>query len=113
MATLEQIQRGIDFIEAHLDEQIRLADVAATAGMSQWHFQRVFKALTHETLKTYIRSRRMAGALHGLLETDTRITEIALAAGFESQAAFTRPFQQAFGITPHRCRKLGQKQRFM
>lgn len=113
MATLEQIQRGVDFIEAHLDEQIRLGDVAAKAGMSQWHFQRVFKALTNETLKTYIRSRRLGSALHRLLETDTRIIEIALAAGFESQEAFTRAFQQAFGITPHRCRKLGQKHQFM
>lgn len=113
MATLEQIQRGVDFIEAHLDDQIRLGDVAAKAGMSQWHFQRVFKALTHETLKTYIRSRRMANALLRLLETDTRIIEIALAAGFESQEAFTRAFQQAFGMTPHRYRKLGQKHQFM
>jgi len=113
MATLEQVQRGVDFVEAHLDEQIRLGDVAAKAGMSQWHFQRVFKALTNETLKTYIRSRRMAIALHQLLETDARIIEIALAAGFESQEAFTRAFQRAFRMTPHRYRKLGQKHQFM
>lgn len=113
MASLEQIQRGVDFIEAHLDEDIRLGDVAAAAGMSQWHFQRVFKALTHETLKTYIRSRRLAGALYRLLETDTRIIEIALAAGFESQEAFTRAFQKAFRMTPHQYRRLGQKHRFL
>lgn len=113
MATLEQIQRGVDFVEEHLDEDIRLGDVAAAAGMSQWHFQRVFKALTNETLKTYIRSRRLAGALCRLLETDTRIIEIALAAGFESQEAFTRAFQKAFGMTPNNYRRLDQKHQFL
>ena len=113
MATLEQVQRGVDFVEAHLEGPIRLGDVAAKAGMSQWHFQRVFKSLTNETLKTYIRSRRLAMALHQLLETDTRIIEISLAAGFESQEAFTRAFQRAFCMTPHRYRKLGQKHQFM
>ena len=34
--------------------------MARRAGISHWHFQRIFKALTNETLKTYIRSRRLA-----------------------------------------------------
>jgi transcriptional regulator GlxA family with amidase domain len=50
LALLDLVQRGIDYIEANLDFDIQSADVAHHAGISQWHFQRVFKALTNETL---------------------------------------------------------------
>jgi AraC family transcriptional regulator len=104
---LRQIQRGIDYIEAHLDEDIQAGDVARAAGISHWHFQRTFRALSNETLKTYIRSRRFAGALDALASSDARILEIALGAGFETQESFTRAFKKAFGVTPAAYRKQG------
>jgi AraC family transcriptional regulator len=97
---LEQVQRGIDYVEAHLDEEIAIGAVARHAGISHWHFQRIFKALTNETLKTYIRSRRFASALDRLATTDERILEIALASGFDTQESFTRAFKKAFDMTP-------------
>jgi AraC family transcriptional regulator len=102
---LRQVQRGIDYIEAHLDSEIASADVARHAGISHWHFQRIFRALTNETLKTYIRSRRFAGALERLSATDGRILDIALSAGFETQESFTRAFKKAFDVTPAHYRK--------
>ena len=66
MDYLTRLQHGIDYIEQHLDEDIALAEVARVAAISQWHFQRIFKALTKETLKTYIRSRRMSNTLDKL-----------------------------------------------
>jgi AraC family transcriptional regulator len=102
---LAQIQRGIDYIEAHLESEVEAGDVARHAGISHWHFQRIFKALTNETLKTYIRSRRLASSLDKLAASNERILEIALAAGFESQQAFTRAFKKAFGVTPASYRR--------
>ena len=113
MNYLKQVQRGIDYIEANLDFDIRLAEVASAAGISQWHFQRIFKALTNETLKTYIRSRRMANALEKLLTTKIRIIDIALSAGFESQESFSRVFKQTFNMTPNEYRKLGNRSLFL
>ena len=113
MNYLRQVQRGIDYIEANLDFEITLAKVAKAAGISQWHFQRIFKALTNETLKTYIRSRRLASALDKLIYTDTGILEIALCAGYESQASFTRSFKKAFGLTPGEYRKIGDRSLFL
>ncbi len=110
---LERVQTGIDYIEAHLDQDIALAEVARQAGISQWHFQRMFKAMTGETLKTYIRSRRLAQSLAQLLTTKRRIIEIAMEAGFESQEAFTRAFGAAFGLTPHQYRQIGKKSLFL
>ena len=110
---LQQVQTGIDFIEANLDTSISAQQIAERTGISQWHFQRIFKALTNETLKTYIRSRRMANALDKLLSTDSRILDIAIDAGYESQEAFTRSFKQAFEMTPNEYRKIGNRNLFL
>lgn len=110
---LQRIQRGIDFVEAHLDTEIELSDVAKAAGLSQWHFQRVFRALTNETLKTYIRSRRFAKALDQLLATKLPILDIALAAGYETQESFTRAFKLCFGLTPGQYRVFGGRSLFV
>lgn len=110
---LERIQRGVDYIETRLDEEISAAAVAKEAGLSQWHFQRIFKALTGDTLKTYIRSRRLAHALDRLLTTQLRVLDIALLAGFQSQEAFARAFKKSFGITPQEYRNIGKKSLFL
>ena len=113
MNYLQNVQAGIDYIEKNLDAEISAANIAKVAGISQWHFQRIFKALTNETLKTYIRSRRFANALEKLLLTNDRILEIALEAGFESQESFTRAFKQAFNMTPNQYRKSGENNLFL
>lgn len=113
MFYLHRIQRGIDFIEAHLDADIELSEVAGAAGLSQWHFQRIFKALTNETLKTYIRSRRFAKALDQLLNTRLGILDIALAAGYDTQESFTRAFKSCFALTPNQYRKFGKRSLFV
>jgi AraC family transcriptional regulator len=110
---LERVQQGVDYIEQRLDEDVALGDVAKAAGISQWHFQRIFKSLTGETLKTYIRARRLAASLERLLTTDLRILDIAVLAGFESQEAFARAFKQAFGMPPHKYRALRDKSLFL
>ncbi|MEQ1506804.1 MAG: helix-turn-helix domain-containing protein [Myxococcota bacterium] len=109
---LAQVQAGIDYVEARLDRRIALADVARAGGMSQWHFQRIFRSLTGETLKTYIRARRLSTAQEQLRTTDLRILDIALEAGFASQEAFARAFKQAFGSTPRVFRREGCGGRF-
>lgn len=113
MNYLNKIQAGVNFIEANLDVDIPLAKIAREVGLSQWHFQRIFKALTNETLKTYIRSRRLANSLNLLLTTNFKVLDIALCAGYESQESFTRAFKVTFGLTPNSYRKLGDKSMFL
>jgi AraC family transcriptional regulator len=112
MDYLRQIQRGLDYIEAHLAEDIAPGDVARHAGISQWHFQRIFKSLTNETLKMYIRSRRFAAALEMLEQAEVPVIQIALASGFDTQESFTRAFKKAFGVTPGAYRKSRSIMRF-
>lgn len=113
MNYLKQVQMGINYIEANLDFDISLSQIAQEAGLSQWHFQRIFKALTNETLKTYIRSRRLANSLDKLLTTHLKIIDIAVSAGYESQESFTRAFKASFDLTPNEYRKLGDKSLFL
>lgn len=113
MKYLEKIQAGIEFIESNLGYKISSHEVSQKAGISQWHFQRIFKALTNETLKAYIRSRRLANALEKLLITNQRILDIAIDAGFESQESFTRAFKNSFNMTPNEARKIGNKNLFL
>ena len=113
MDYLSQVQKGIDYIEANLGFDISLQQVAQEAGISQWHFQRMFKALTNETLKTYIRSRRLANAFEQLVLGQQKIIDIAVSAGFESQESFTRAFKKAFDMTPNEARKIGDNSLFL
>ncbi len=110
---LKQVQQGIDYIEANLEFDIQSANVARHAGISQWHFQRIFKALTNETLMTYIRSRRFSRSLEKLAHTEERILDIALSAGFDTQESFTRAFKKAFSLTPAHYRKHADAFAFM
>lgn len=110
---LERIQQGVDHIEARLEQRITLARVARAAGMSQWHFQRIFRSLTGDTLKGYIRARRLANALERLRDTDQRVLDVAVSAGFESQESFARAFKKAYGLSPTAYRAVGSGGRFL
>lgn len=106
---LESIQRGVDFIESNLHKDIDSADVSREACLSRWHFQRIFKAITNETLKGYIRGRRMSAAFDALLDTGRPIIDIAMESGFDSQSSFSKAFKKHFGISPNTARTTGKK----
>ena len=113
MSYLENVQRAIDFIESNLDSDLSLSQISTEADMSQWHFQRIFKALTNETLKGYIRSRRFSVAMDELVNTQSNILTIALKAGFETQESFTRAFKKHFNMTPSEFRKRNNRKLFL
>ena len=109
MNHLAKIQRAVDYIEQHLDDELTFDAIARVAGLSRWHFQVIFNATVGDTLKEYIRKRRLTAAAIAIGMTDERILDVALQAGFESQEAFTRAFKAMFGRTPGDCRKQGIK----
>lgn len=113
MSYLRQVQAGIDYIESRLESDITPTEVACHVGISRWHFQRTFKALTNETLSAYIRARRLANSLDLLLSTDLRILDIAVSAGYENQESYTRAFRHSFDITPSAYRRMGRHTLFL
>lgn len=104
MEHLNQIQRAIDYIEDHFDQDLDVDQIARVAAFSRWHFQIVFSSAVGETLKVYIRKRRLSQSLLAL-KSEERILDIALSCGFESQESFSRAFKNQFGMTPGEFRK--------
>ncbi len=107
MEQLRQIQRAVDYIEDHLNGDLAIDSIAKVAGFSRWHFQIVFSSAIGDTVKEYIRKRRLTAAAITIGQTDQRLLDVSLEAGFESQEAFTRAFKSMFGKTPGECRKDG------
>ena len=102
-----RIQKAIDYIEEHLTEDLSAELVARHADLSSWHFQRIFSATVGQTLKDYIRKRRLSCALLELGSTRKRILDIAIDYQFESQESFSRAFKAMFRMTPGECRRNG------
>lgn len=99
------IRTSVLAIETHLNQPLTVRDLADRAGYSFWHFQRLFHALTGQSVGAYLRARRLAASVVALQATRRRILDIALEYQFESQAAFTRAFKAAFGQTPGEVRR--------
>src|SRR5262249_32090896 len=85
--TLERIQRVVDFMEAHLFEDLPLAAIADQGACSPWHFHRMFQSPTGETPAGYVWKRRLSEICRRLIETRQRLVDVALDCGFESHAA--------------------------
>jgi AraC family transcriptional regulator len=102
---IEELSRAIEYIEAHLDGPFRLAETAREAGMSAFHFSRVFASVTGEPASGYARKRRLTKAADRLLSSGDDIIDIAFDAGFDSQEAFTRAFRRWYGVPPARFRR--------
>src|SRR3984885_50510 len=111
MDHIGRIQRAIDYIEEHLKDELPTESIADVAHFSMWHFQRVFGAIVGDSVKEYVRKRRLASALVELTSTDRRILDIAIDHQFESQESFTRAFKLLYGKTPGECRKEGPEAR--
>ena len=107
-----RINRVIDYVQAHLADELTLERLALVAAFSPFHFHRVFAAITGETVSDFIRRVRLeraAGALISLPETS--ILDIAFRYGFSSAATFARAFRAHFGMSATHWRELRERQR--
>ena len=102
------IQRAIDYIEAHLTEDIDYEKVASMSFSSGYHFQRVFSILCGYTLGEYIRLRRLSLAGVELASGKERVIDVALKYGYESPDSFSKAFHKFHGITPSEARTDGK-----
>lgn len=101
-----QLNKVIEFIGKHLDEELSLTQLSAIACFSKFHFHRLFTAYTGLSLQQYIRWLRLKRAAHQLIvDKDRTIIEIAINAGFDSHEAFTRAFKQTCGLSPSEFRR--------
>lgn len=101
-----RIDRVIDFIGQHLDEELTLEQLAEVACLSSYHFHRLFTVYTGTSLQAYIKWLRLKRAAHQLIvHKEVVIIQIALDAGYESHESFSRAFKQACGQSPSAFRR--------
>lgn len=101
---LEDVQH---YIRNHTDEPLNREVLAEVAGFSVPHLHRIFIGSTGESVASYVRRVRLQRAGYKLRCGAVDITEVALAAGYASHAAFSKAFKQQYGLSPTEFRQLG------
>ncbi|MBQ8554242.1 MAG: AraC family transcriptional regulator [Clostridia bacterium] len=104
---LEGIQASIDYIEAHLTEDMDVHDIAAHAYISAFHFQRMFSALCGMPLGEYIRRRRLTLAAQELATQGMKVIDAAVKYGYDSPDSFARAFRRFHGVLPSQASQSG------
>lgn len=97
-------RRILEWIEAHLQDDFTLSELAAEAALSEFHFARMFRASMGVTPHAWIAQRRLQRARALLANQPAGIEQIAAASGFAHASHLNRRFREAFGITPARYR---------
>ena len=95
-------------IERHLDGELRLEELAAVAGVSVFHFSRLFARTVGLPPKAHVRARRVARAERLIRQGGMPLAEVAYACGFAHQSHFTAVFRRHTGRTPGELRTLAR-----
>jgi AraC-like DNA-binding protein len=93
------VRRSIDYLEAHHAEPVAVGEAAAVAGLSDYHFMRVFRATTGVSVHRYLTLIRLNRA-KSLLAQGTSAAETAVSVGLFDQSHLIRYFRQHYGVTP-------------
>lgn len=89
MLWLKRLEKAMDYIEEHLEEEISLEELGKITCCSPFHFQRIFSCLTELSLAQYIRKRRMTKAAADL-QAGEKVLDVALKYGYDSPTSFFR-----------------------
>jgi AraC family transcriptional regulator len=95
-----QLRQVIDFTQAHLAEDISLASLAGVAGLSPFHFARLFKKSTGQTPHQFLIQRRLERARELLQVKHASIVDVAMQVGFCDQSHLAAHFKRVYGLTP-------------
>ena len=95
-----RLERAASLLSGRLDDPPSLAELASAAAVSPFHFHRIWRALTRETVGQTILRLRMEASQDLLLVKDASVTETATAIGFGTPQSFARAFRRHTGLTP-------------
>jgi len=102
------LREVLQHIAAHLDEEIRISDMAEMAGMTESSFSRFFKRTTGNTFTRHVSELRTGKACELLANSNMAVTEICHEVGYSNISNFNRAFRDPRGMTPSRYRQLSK-----
>ncbi|NLL86999.1 MAG: AraC family transcriptional regulator [Syntrophomonadaceae bacterium] len=108
---LKELNQVIDYIEEHLRDELSLERISEYAGVSDYHFRKVFFYLSGLTLSEYIKNRKMSEANQDLLNGE-KVTDVAYKYGYQSIDGFARAFKKWSGFLPSEVMKKGLSKSF-
>ncbi len=108
---LKDLNKVIDYIEDHLTDDLSLEIISIYAGVSDYHFRKIFFYLSEMTLSEYIKNRKLSEASMNLLHGE-KVTDVALKYGYQSIDGFTRAFKKWCGFLPSEVMKNGISKTF-
>ncbi|OEJ99885.1 AraC family transcriptional regulator [Roseivirga misakiensis] len=100
-----RVDRVFKYIDKNLDGDLALNKVAEVAFFSPFHFHRVFKSITGETLNAYVTRKRIEKAAAKIIHNRQTITELSVNYGFSDNSSFTRTFKKFYGVSPTEFQK--------
>lgn len=106
MGKLELLAEALEYMEQHLQEDLHTEDIAAACYCSKSTLEKLFRQVTHITVRDYMIRRRMTKAARMLVEhPELNLLEVALSFGYSSNEAFTRAFCQTWNCLPSKYRE--------
>lgn len=111
---LSKINKVQDYIEKHLEDELCIQQLAGIASFSEYHFQRIYRQLTGESLYSFIKRLRLEKAVF-LLRADHKrsILDIALSVGFSNQASFAKALKERYGVSASSLRAMKEQEMSM
>jgi AraC family transcriptional regulator len=104
MTAWESVQETLKWIEEHLEEEIQIDQLAQSAHLSVFYYQRLFNRLVGKPVMEYVKMRRLANAAEYLSRNHIKILDAALQFGFKSHEVFSRAFKETYAMTPEEYR---------
>ncbi len=108
-ASADRVKLMLTFIHTHFDEPLSVADIAASASISEREAYRSFKQVLGTTPTLYLLRHRVNNAARMLVETRLTVTEISLACGFSSPSYLCKAFHDLNGVSPRAFRRGDEK----
>ena len=104
-ADTQRLKTLLQWLSAHYNEELRVADAAGVCSFSASHFMRWFRQMTGQSFVAFLNEYRLNAAAEALQATDETVLTIASRCGFENLSYFNRAFKAHFGMTPREYRK--------